>query len=498
MWRGWNLRTKIVVMTVGVVLPIMAATTVITVRLSRAALENDIRNSGLSLARELAGSASSHRGTDRDATLQEEIDDLLGRGSVVRDAAVYWVGPHGLVVGAAAVPPRSPDSEDEIAARENQEIIALKQIGQGRVLHVVVPVRNEGRSVGVVSLDLPLNPADALAKQEERQAIGLGIGSMILIVGSLSLFMNRALTAPVRTLVHVMQRAERGDLTARSPAGREDEVGQLSRGLNRMLEKVGSFQAELARQVAEATAELRTVNQRLFATRQQIARSERLAAAGELAAAMAHEVGSPLTAVSGHLQLLAEAVADSSVNERLGMIQVQVDRAAAAAKGFLDAARPRPSRAPVDVNALLEDLLILVSPETQRKGIAIARSLAPGLAPVSADSGQMQEMFLNLITNALEAMGRGGTLSLATEGINGDKKTSGVRVIVADTGPGMPPEILVHAFEPFLTTRGEAGGTGLGLAICRRVARDHGGTIRLESEVGRGTRAIVELPVRTE
>jgi signal transduction histidine kinase len=174
-----------------------------------------------------------------------------------------------------------------------------------------------------------------------------------------------------------------------------------------------------------------------------------------------------------------------------------VDRSVTAAKRFLDAVRPQPSRALVDVNALLEDLLILVSPEVQRKGIAVARSLSPGLAPVSADPGQMQELFLNLITNALEAMGRGGTLNLATEGINGDEKSSGVRVIVADTGLGMPPEILARAFEPFFTTREEASGTGLGLAICRRITRDHGGTVRLDSQQGRGTQAIVELPVRT-
>ncbi len=497
MWGRWSLRTKIVVVTVGVVLPIMAATTALTVRLSRAALEDDIRNSGLTLARELAGLASSHRGTDRDAKLQEAIDDLLGRGSVVRDAAVYWVGPHGLAVGAAGVPPRSPERGDEIAARENQEIIALKQFDRGRMLHVAVPVRNEERSIGVVSLDLPLSPADALAKQEERQAIGLGIGSVILIVGSLSIFMNRSMTTPVRNLVRVMRQAEGGDLTARTPERREDEVGQLSRGLNRMLERVGSFQTELARQVSEATTELRTVNQRLFAAQQQITRNERLAAAGELAAAMAHDVGTPLTSVSGHLQLLAEGVTDPSVKERLGMIQAQVDRSVAAAKRFLDAARAQPSHAPVDVNALLEDLLILVSPEVQRKGILITRSLSPGLAPVSANLGQLQELFLNLITNALDAMDRGGTLSLATEGINGEEKSLGVRVIVADTGPGMTAEILGRAFEPFFTTRGDSGGTGLGLAICRRISMDHGGTLRLDSGAGRGTRAIVDLPVGT-
>lgn len=498
MWGRWSLRTKVVIVTVGVVLPVIAATTLFTVRMSRTALQDALRNTGLALARELSASVATGQGAERDAALQQEINSLLGKGSVVRDAAVYWLEPHGLAARVAGRTPVGPGPEDEIAVRENQEVTALQTRNGRRLLRVVVPIRKQGRSVGAVSLGLPLDRADALARREARQAVGLGLGSVILIVGSLSIFMNRALTAPVRTLVQAMQRAERGDLTARTPEQREDEVGQLSRGLNRMLERVGSFQAELARQVSEATAELRSVNQRLFAAQQQTARNERLAAAGELAAAMAHDVGTPLTAVSGHLQLLAETVDDPSVKDRLGMIQAQVDRSVVAARRFLEVARPPRSRAPVDVNALLDDLLILVSPEVQRKGISLTRNLTPGLAPLSADPGQIQELFLNLITNAVEAMSRGGTLSLTSEGLNGEGGAPGVRVIVGDTGPGMTPETLTRAFEPFFTTRGPSGGTGLGLAICRRIARDHGGTVLLESEVGQGTRAIVELPVRAE
>jgi signal transduction histidine kinase len=473
---------------------VIAATTGFTMRMSRTALQDALRNTGLSLARELSASVATGQGVVHDLTLQQEVNSLLGKGSVVRDAAVYWLEPHGLAIRATGRRRGNPGPEEEIAVRENQEVTALQIQNGHRLLRVVVPIREGGRSVGVVSLGLPLDRADVFARREERQAVGLGLGSVILIVGSLSIFMNRALTTPVQTLVRVMRQAEGGDLTARTPEQREDEVGQLSRSLNRMLERVGSFQAELARQVSKATAELRSVNQRLFAAQQQTARNERLAAAGELAAAMAHDVGTPLTAVSGHLQLLAEAVTDPTVKERLGTIQAQVDRSVTAARHFLDAARPQPSRTPVDVNALLDDLLILVSPEVQRKDIAIARSFAPNLASVPADPGQLQELFLNLITNALEAMGRGGTLRLATEGINGE--APGIRVTVADTGPGMPPDILARAFEPFFTTRAEASGTGLGLAICRRITRNHGGTVRLDSQPGRGTQAIVELPAR--
>lgn len=481
----------------GVVLPVMATTTFLILQMSREALEDDIRTSGLTLARELATSIASTWGSAGEPILQHEIGSLLGRGGAVRDVAVYAVEPSRLILRATGGPPHPAWPEEEIAAREDQEVATLKSEGGIRLWRVAVPVREHGRGVGVVSLGLPLDRVDALARQQERQAIGLGVATIVLIVGSLSALLNRALTTPVRALVQVMREAEGGDLAARAPQDRQDEVGQVARGLNRMLEKVHSFQGDLARQVAEATAELRAVNQRLYTAQQQVVRNERLAAAGELAAAMAHDVGTPLTAVSGHLQLLEEEVPDPHLKERLRLIQGHVDRVVAAARRFLDAARPEPSRVPLDLNALLEDLLVLTSPETQRKGISVTRHLDAGLSPVLADPAQMQELFLNLITNALEAMADGGGLSVVTESHCENGGEPRIRVILGDTGTGMAPEVLEHAFEPFFTTRTSQGGTGLGLAICRRIARQHGGSIRLESAPGRGTQAVLELPART-
>jgi signal transduction histidine kinase len=149
----------------------------------------------------------------------------------------------------------------------------------------------------------------------------------------------------------------------------------------------------------------------------------------------------------------------------------------------------------VDVNALIDDLLLLISPEIQRRGTTLLRQLGGGLEPVAADPGQLQELALNLITNALEAMGQGGTLTIGTDAVVGERGRAMICLSVSDTGPGMGPDVLARVFEPFFTTRSGAGGTGLGLAICRRIAREHGGAIRLESAPGTGTRAVVELPV---
>jgi signal transduction histidine kinase len=498
MWHEWSLRAKIVGLTVGAVLPVMALATALTVRLSRNAVQDDLRSSGLVLARELAASAVERRGADGETLLQKEIGSLAGRGDLARDVAIYAVGPAGLVMRAHAGKPKPPDANVEVAAREGQEVVVVTREDRSRLWRVTVPIWEGRRSVGAVSLTLPLARADALARRIEHQAVLLGVTAMCLLVGTLSAFMNRALATPLGRILQVMGRAEGGDLGARAPEDRKDEVGQVARGLNRMLDRVASFQAELARRVSEATAQLRMTNERLYAAQQQVGRNERLAAAGELAAAMAHNVGTPLTGVVGHLQLLEEEVADTAVKERLRRIQGQVDRAVAAARQFLGAARPAPSRAPVDVKALLGDLLLLVSPESQRKGIAVVQAFGEGLPTIAADPNQLQELFLGLITNALDAMGTAGTLRIIVESALSQGRSPVVRVIVSDTGSGIPPENLAKVFEPFFTTRSSSGGTGLGLAIARRITQEHGGSIRLESEPGQGTRAIVELPVAAE
>jgi signal transduction histidine kinase len=476
----------------------MAATTALTVRLSRSALEQDLRSSGLALAREVAASAVARHGTEAEALLQAELVNLVGRGSPVRDVAIYAIDLGGVVVRARAGKPDPPDVNDEVAAREGQEVVVLKREALSRLWQVTVPIWEGKRSVGAVSLSLPLGRADALAQRIESRAVLLGVAAMIVLIGALSLFMGRALAMPLGRILEVMRRAEGGDLGARAVEDRRDEVGQVARGLNRMLEQVASFQAELTRRVSEATAALRVTNERLYAAQQQVGRNERLTAAGELAAAMAHNVGTPLTGVSGHLQLLEEEVADPAVKDRLRRIQGQVDRAVAAARQFLDAARPAPLRVPVDVWPLLEDLLLLASPETQRKGIVVVPAFAEKLPTIAADPNQLQELFLGLITNAIEAMERGGTLRVTAEMAQSEEGRPVIRVIVSDTGPGIPPDRLVTVFEPFFTTRSSSGGTGLGLAIARRITRDHGGSIHLESEPGRGTRAIVELPAGAE
>jgi signal transduction histidine kinase len=231
---------------------------------------------------------------------------------------------------------------------------------------------------------------------------------------------------------------------------------------------------------------------RVRALESEMARRERLAGLGDMAASVAHEVRNPLNAVSVGLQRLRaefEPAEAAEYRRLLDVVQAEVRRLDGIVEEFLALARPLTlDRRPVPLGELVEETLVLLEPQAQRAGVTVARRLAPGLPAVEADRDRLAQVLTNLLLNALQAMPGGGTLTL---GARADRRT--LTLEVADTGPGIPPEVLPRIFEPYVTTK--ARGLGLGLPIARRIVEAHGGRIEAESEPGRGARFRVALPL---
>jgi two-component system NtrC family sensor kinase len=184
----------------------------------------------------------------------------------------------------------------------------------------------------------------------------------------------------------------------------------------------------------------------------------------------------------------------------LSVIEAHVGRAIATIQAFLDSARfPSPIRRPIQVNALVHEVLALASPGIgHRQGIQVMTELHPDLPEVLADGDQLREVLLNMLTNGLDAMPKGGQLSLRTRPISGADGMTYVQLQIADTGLGIPPEDLRRIFDPFFSTKGPGHGTGLGLAICQRILKAHQGSIEVRSEKGQGTVFLIILPARGE
>ena len=240
----------------------------------------------------------------------------------------------------------------------------------------------------------------------------------------------------------------------------------------------------------ESHRKLREQTGVLFQTEEQLRRADRLSALGELSAGMAHEIRNPLGSIKGAAEILKDDYGpDDPKFEFLQILLKEADRLNGILQEFLSFARPKPPELQeTDINAVIESVLTLMAQPLRKAGITLQKTLDPAIGPRNLDAGLLQQALLNLVLNAVQAMPRGGTLTVASALRGGT-----LEIEVADTGSGIPPENRKKLFSPFFTTKQD--GTGLGLAITYRIIENHRGTIEMNSEPGRGARFTVRIPV---
>jgi two-component system, NtrC family, sensor kinase len=256
-------------------------------------------------------------------------------------------------------------------------------------------------------------------------------------------------------------------------------------------------QSILRDRVREATIELEKRNQQLQETNLELWRSNRrmnelgrLAAAGQTAAHFAHEVGTPLNLISGHVQLLkADLDRDPrDAESRIRTISAQIERIERIVRRMLDKTRFETELTPLDLNSVLRKLCDAMEPAFDKRNIRLVEEFAANLPFIAGSSDRLQQLFLNLINNSLDAMSDGGEIQIRTALEGKTCKVQRIVVDFTDTGAGMTPEVMTHIFDPLYTTKDRGHGTGLGLVIVRQVVSEHGGTVAVESELGKGTR----------
>ena len=229
---------------------------------------------------------------------------------------------------------------------------------------------------------------------------------------------------------------------------------------------------------------------------ERVVQADKLSSVGLLAAGVAHEVNTPLAVISSYSQMLAARVAQGSDEARiLGKVTEQTFRASEIVNSLLDFSRTSSSDiSRCDIDRTIEDTVDLIAPQLRQAGIAVKKDLG-GPAEVLASKGKLQQVFLNLLLNARDAMPEGGTLRLSSRVSSADPGKNWVRVLVRDTGTGIPAEQQRRIFDPFFTTKGPRRGTGLGLAVTYGIVREHSGTISVESEPGDGTTFELRFPL---
>ncbi len=418
-----------------------------------------------------------------------EVQTMLETiGSDPHLAGVRIFHPDGRVL-------RSSDP-NEIGRRINPHHLSTFQRGVnhdvllgslGETLIVLKPIQSEaqctpchgrGRKViGILNVDYSLAPLEARLFGSSR-FFSLSMFLMIgLLTGGVLLIFQRFVRRPLKLLSSKMAMVEAGDFSVQLAASHDDEVGRLVESFNSMVERL-----------RQAQVELQSYHY------QQMERADRLASVGEMSAGIAHEIKNPLAAISGAISVLADDFpADDPRREVVDKVLEQITRIDRVVTDLLYFGKPgKPAFDWVSVNDLLKKTLFFVAQHPEAHNVNQVQELTRNLPPVWVDEKQLQQVFFNVIINAIQAMKSGGTLLIQTDLQEQEGKPL-VRIMIGDSGPGIPTADLEKIFAPFFTTKTQ--GTGLGLAICRQLMEQQGGAIRVASRVGEGTRVSIELPV---
>ena len=354
-----------------------------------------------------------------------------------------------------------------------------------------------GQRVGMLYVGYLEQPFTRL-KYAMLAAIGAVFFAVMVLAAFVSLRWARSIFRPLEQMEATMRSVQAGTLDARvGPVASGDEIGRLAGHLDHLLDAVGEKTHELQRWNAELDAKVAERTRELEQTQQQLVKSEKLATVGQLTASIAHEVNNPIAVIQGNLDLMREllgAEAAARVAPELTLVDAQIERMRLIVTQLLQFARPAEYAGyvdSVDVSRLIDESLVLVQHLLAKTRIEVRRDFRATRA-VAINRQELQQVFVNLLVNAIHAMPEGGRLELSTF----DAGTE-VWCEVADTGPGLAPELLAQLFQPFTTRKKE--GTGLGLWISRGIVERYGGDIRAgnRGDGVQGARFVVVLKAET-
>ena len=268
---------------------------------------------------------------------------------------------------------------------------------------------------------------------------------------------------------------------------------ELADELNRTNNTLQDLNNNMEEIIAEKTAELESIQK-------DIAQSERLASLETIAAGIAHEVKSPLERIIEEAGYVRSTLpGDARITDGAETIKKASLRAGRAIKGLLSfSSQILLEKSLTDVTGVIEDVLSSVEYQIRLRNIEVVRKFYPGVTEIMIDGARMREMFINILSNSIEAMPEGGTIIIRSRRVKDKSEKRYLQVTFDDDGCGIPREEIQRVFDPFFTTQRGAGKTGLGLSIAKGIVESHGGTIRVESRVGRGTKVFIRVPAGDE
>jgi signal transduction histidine kinase len=362
-------------------------------------------------------------------------------------------------------------TSDLTRLQKNEILSQIRSRGSDTILLLTFPVFRRDQLAGFGRVEMSMNPAVALLSQIRFWGV-TAAATLFLVAIVLAAYLARSVNRPIADLVEAAGRVGAGELTLRLKESSRDEIGVLKAAFNRMVEGIVKLEE----------------------TQKRVERSE---VASQLAARMAHEIKNPLNSIGLIVDYLRDRFrpvheADQmKFGELSDNIKTELARLNEIVERFLRFAKPAiASKRPIDVARLVEETLGFILPEAERQSVHLRTHLGHGLPKVDGDYSQLRQALLNLLINALQAMPEGGDIDVTASVSHANE----IEIVVKDSGSGIAPEDLSKLFDPYFTTK--IRGFGLGLTVVERIVQDHGGTIQVASEQGKGASFTISLPIR--
>ena len=358
------------------------------------------------------------------------------------------------------------------------------------------PISIEGRPVGGITIISSLDPIYQLLRKSEKLVIFyIILDTIILALVGIHL-LSRTVVKPIHRLLKMTEEYKGGDIIPSIGENSRNEIGDLSRSLSIMLQRLDENKRELKAHISS----LEKTNRELKQAQNDLIKSEKLASVGRLAAGVAHEIGNPIGIILGYLELVRKGdITDEEKKDFINRVQSEITRINLIINQLLDFSRPSSGKKKAShVHDIILDTVNMLKPQAMMEEIRINFDLKASIDTVFADPNQLQQVFLNIIMNAAEVLGQ-KSLSEIKDSKNltilSENYFDSIEIRFTDNGPGIAKEEIIQVFDPFYTTKEPGEGTGLGLSVCYRIVSEQGGTISAESEQGKGTTIIVNLPL---
>ena len=480
-----NLATKIILSILCILILFMGGFTYLIVKWQRSQISKSTQHYSILLGQAISESIATEMQSGRSDKVQETLEHI-GLGSPqIRSLHIF--DPQGHILRSAN--PAEVGRRIDPVLLESRLRDVFRPFGHRKdgepIISYIKPFPNgpqcrgchdpKKKIIGYLNLDISIKPMEELVSSGEKFLWGsMGI-TLLIVMGSILLVTSRWVRAPLSKVIGAMKKVESGDLEARVNILSRDELGQVARTFNSMVEMLWKTKNDL-----EALH------------RKELERTQKMATLGELAAGLAHEIRNPLTGIAAAAEVIrGELEKEDPRREIFDEINEQASRLEKLVSNLLQFASLSPPQFSfLDLHEIVDKTVDLFSYEIQKQKITMEKEFPPNLPPIYADPKQIQQGLMNIVLNSLQAMPKGGILRFKTFFQSEEEM---VHLTIGDTGVGISQELISKIFKPFYTTK--AKGAGLGLAIVEKIIQEHRGKVSVSSQVGMGTTVEITLPI---